>query len=61
VRIALVVLGLQFVITWSSIRVSRLRRFVTDEPALLRASFSAPRAGRGFFNTYHTHYPMMRY
>ena len=20
-----------------------------------------PRAGRGFFNTYHTHYPMMRY
>jgi len=28
-------IGLQFAITWSSIRVSWLRRFVTGEPALL--------------------------
>lgn len=30
-----VLIGLQFVITWSSIRVSWLRSFVTGEPALL--------------------------
>ncbi len=28
-------IGLQFVITWSSVRVAWLRRFVTGEPALL--------------------------